>query len=65
MNNNLGDKFKFKSTVKGMDKIIYTAIKAENNYVITWDFLGEQNMVMSVEEMNYHFRNNEYELVLA
>jgi len=58
---NLPDKFKFKSTVKGMDKIIYTAIKAENSYVITWHFLEDQHMVMSAEDMVYHFRQNEYE----
>ena len=56
----LPEKFKFKSTVKGMDKIIYTAIKAENSYVITWHFLEDQHMVMSVEDMIYHFRQNEY-----
>lgn len=59
---NLPDKFKFKSTVKGMDQIIYTAIRTENNYVITWEFLGEnKNMVMSIEDMNYHFNQKEYE----
>lgn len=62
MKNNLPEKFKFKSTVRGMDAIIYTAIKAENNYVIIWDFMGEhQDMVMSAEEMLYHFNQNEYE----
>lgn len=59
---NLPNKFKFKSTVKGMSEIIYTAIKTENSYVITWHFLGEsQDMVMSAETMEYHFNQNEYE----
>ena len=63
---NLPDKFKFRSTVKGMQEIIYTAIKAENSYVITWNFLGEHNnMVMSVKTMSYHFNQNEYEFVYA
>jgi len=63
---NLPDKFKFRSTVKGMQEVIYTAIKAENNYVITWNFLGEHNdMVMSVETMSFHFNQNEYEFVYA
>jgi len=58
----LPDKFKFKSTVKGMQEVIYTVIKAENSYVITWNFLGEhRDMVMSAEDMNYHFNQNEYE----
>jgi len=62
--NNLPNKFKFKSTVKGMDKITYTAIKAENSYVIIWEFMGEQqSMVMSAEEMTFHFDQNEYEFV--
>jgi hypothetical protein len=60
--NNLPDKFKFRSTVKGMDETIYTAIKAENSYVITWHFMGEdRDMVMSAENMAYHFNQNEYE----
>ena len=59
---NLPDKFKFRSAVKGMQEILYTAIKAENSYVITWYFLGEhKDMVMSAENMNYHFNQNEYE----
>ena len=63
---NLPDKFKFKSTVKGMQEIIYTAIKAENSYVITWYFLGEHNdMVMSVGTMSYHFSQKEYEFAYA
>jgi len=63
---NLPDKFKFRSTVKGMQETIYTAIKAENSYVITWNFLGEHNdMVMSVGTMSYHFNQNEYEFVYA
>jgi len=63
---NLPDKFKFRSTVKGMQEVIYTAIKAENSYVITWNFLGEHNdMVMSIETMSYHFNQNEYEFVYA
>jgi len=62
----LPDKFKFKSTTKGMQEVIYTAIKAGNSYVITWNFLGEnQDMVMSVGTMNYHFNQNEYEFVYA
>jgi len=63
---NLPDKFKFRSTVKGMQEIVYTAIKAENSYVITWNFLGEHSdMVMSVGTMSYHFSQNEYEFVYA
>jgi len=63
---NLPDKFKFRSTVKGMQETIYTAIKAENSYVITWNFLGEQNnMVMNIGTMSYHFNQNEYEFVYA
>jgi hypothetical protein len=63
---NLPDKFKFKSTVKGMQEVIYTAIKVENSYVITWCFLEEyKDMVMSVEDMNYHFNQNEYEFAWA
>jgi len=63
---NLPDKFKFRGTVKGMQEVIYTAIKAENSYVITWNFLGEHNdMVMSVETMSFHFNQNEYEFVYA
>jgi len=59
---NLPNKFKFKSTVKGMDKVIYKAIKAENSYVIIWSFMGEErDMVMSVEDMNYNFNQKEYE----
>jgi len=47
-------------------KGVSTAIKAENSYVITWNFLGEHNdMVMSVETMSFHFNQNEYEFVYA
>jgi hypothetical protein len=60
--NNLPDKFKFRSTVKGMGEIVYTAIKAENSYVIIWSFMGEQHdMIMSDKDMTYHFNQNEYE----
>jgi hypothetical protein len=55
----LPNKFKFK--FKGMPEVIYTAIKAENSYVITWYFMEEQNLVMSAEDMVYHFNQNEYE----
>ena len=58
---NLPDKFKFKSTVNSMNDIIYTAIKVENSYVITWNFLGDQSMVMKDDTMQYHFQQKEYE----
>jgi len=63
---NLPNKFKFKSTVKGMtvkgmDEIIYTAIKVENSYFITWNFFGSQYMTMKADDMQFHFDQNEYE----
>lgn len=62
---NLPNKFKFKSVIKGMPKIIYIAIKAENSYVITWSFMGEdQSMLMTINEMDYHFKQKEYEIIL-
>jgi len=62
--NGLPRKFKFKSTVKGMDQIIYRAIRAENSYVVIWTFMGEEkDMIMSIENMIYHFNQKEYEFV--
>lgn len=57
----LTEEFKFRGIYN--KAIIYRAIKAGNQYVILWNFDGEQHMNMSEEEMQHHFEQHEYELV--
>lgn len=56
------EQFRFKSTFN--PKVIYEAFKVENNYLITWSFMGEkQNMIIDSEEMNNHINENHYVLI--